>query len=654
MDDDIQRCPRRFLQHPLSVFRGFVFRIGGVANKDVRIPDPLFRNKVSAERYFHKHSESPRLISIRSGDCPMTGGFVQAVFIRSISTCITFLFIFRCTKIDCKKNEKWMGLMAYCLYLRKSRADLEAEAHGEGETLARHEKALIELAARQKLNVEKIYREIVSGETIASRPVMQQLLNDVREGAWDGVLVVEVERLARGDTIDQGIVAQTFQFSSTKIITPLKTYDPNNEYDEEYFEFGLFMSRREYKTINRRLQSGRTASVREGKYVANKAPYGYLRKKLQGEKGYTLVPDAGTSSIVQMIFFLYACGERKPDGTTEEMGTAKIVRKLNGLKIPSASGKGWTVSTVQGMLRNPAYIGKIRWNSRPTKKKLVDGRVVKQRPREKPENWILTDGLHEPLIDLKTWKAVREKLNDHASHPCPKEKGISNPLAGLLICGKCGRRLVRRPYPNNSSPDVLMCPAASCDNVSSALKCVESRVLEALRDWLAQYQLSYPQGKSAESEEQTEIKKKALRNAQSELKKLEKQRDSIHDLLEQGVYSADTFLDRTKGINRKTEEIQEIINQLEQEIPLVKKTVQNTAEAIFKAEQVLAQYGQAKTPAEKNRLLNSVIAKVVYTKTVNGRWHGQPDDFELILYPKLPGPDITDKNTEQKNSPILK
>ena len=108
--------------------------------------------------------------------------------------------------------------MQYCLYLRKSRADSEAEARGEGETLARHEKALLDLAKKLNLNITAIYREIVSGETIAARPVMQQLLQEVEQGIWDGVLVMEVERLARGDTIDQGIVAQTFKFSDTKII----------------------------------------------------------------------------------------------------------------------------------------------------------------------------------------------------------------------------------------------------------------------------------------------------------------------------------------------------------------------------------------------------------------------------------------------------
>ena len=180
--------------------------------------------------------------------------------------------------------------MPYCMYLRKSRVDVEAELHGEGDTLARHKKSLAETASRLKLPVDTLYEEIVSGETISARPVMQRLLTEVEQNLWDGVFVMEVERLARGDTIDQGIVAQAFKYSSTRIITPSKIYDPNNEFDEEYFEFGLFMSRREYKTINRRLQRGRLASVQEGKYVGSQAPYGYVKKKLEHEKGFTLAP----------------------------------------------------------------------------------------------------------------------------------------------------------------------------------------------------------------------------------------------------------------------------------------------------------------------------------------------------------------------------
>jgi hypothetical protein len=102
---------------------------------------------------------------------------------------------------------------------------------------------------------------------------MQKLLKDVENEMWTGILVVEVERLARGDTSDQGRVAKAFKYSHTQIITPVKTYNPDNEFDEEYFEFGLFMSRREYKTINRRLQRGRELSVAEGNFIGNIPPF---------------------------------------------------------------------------------------------------------------------------------------------------------------------------------------------------------------------------------------------------------------------------------------------------------------------------------------------------------------------------------------------
>lgn len=50
----------------------------------------------------------------------------------------------------------------YCIYLRKSRKDEEAELHGEGDTLKRHEQILLTLAKSMNISIGKIYREIVS------------------------------------------------------------------------------------------------------------------------------------------------------------------------------------------------------------------------------------------------------------------------------------------------------------------------------------------------------------------------------------------------------------------------------------------------------------------------------------------------------------
>ena len=142
------------------------------------------------------------------------------------------------------------------LYLRKSRKDLEFD--NDMDILARHEKQLLELANKLNLTIpsQNILREVVSGENLSERPMMQYLLNKIENGEVNNILCVEIERLSRGNSIDQGIITQAIIMNNVSVHTLQKTYNLQNEYDEEYFEFGLFMSRREYKSINRRLKLG--------------------------------------------------------------------------------------------------------------------------------------------------------------------------------------------------------------------------------------------------------------------------------------------------------------------------------------------------------------------------------------------------------------
>lgn len=525
--------------------------------------------------------------------------------------------------------------MPYCIYLRKSRADAEAEAHGEGETLARHEKALLECAKRLRLNVTQIYREIVSGETIAARPVMQELLAAVEQGVWEGVLVMEIERLARGDTVDQGIVAQTFKFSDTKIITPTKTYDPSNEFDEEYFEFGLFMSRREYKTINRRLQRGRLASVMEGKYVANKAPYGYKRVKLEHEKGWTLEPIPEQADVIRLIFALYTVGERQEDGEMKRLGTALIARRLNTMGIPATAGGSWVVASVRDILINPVYCGKIRWNWRPAEKKMVDGKVSVSRPRSSLNDCVLVDGRHPPIITEETFNLAQDYMSKNPPRPIAERNTVKNPLAGIVICGKCGRRMVRRPYGPHTHADTLMCYATSCDNVSSDLSLVERRILDGLRDWLSEYRLDW-ETKAQSNTSSIDLKRKAAQGLEAELRKLDKQLDTIHTLLEQGVYTIDKFLERSQVLAEKIQTTKDNLAALEYEISVEVTREENRKNVIPKVEHLLAVYDTLPDAKSKNDLLKGVLEKVVYIKEKRSPQKGPFDNFEIVLYPKLP------------------
>ena len=517
--------------------------------------------------------------------------------------------------------------MPYCIYLRKSRADAEAELRGEGETLARHEKALTAFARQAGLEVTAIYKEIISGETIAARPQMQRLLSEISEGLWDGVIVMDIDRLARGNSIDQGIISQTFLYADTKIITPTKTYDPTNEFDEEYFEFGLFMSRREYKTINRRLQRGRVASVKEGKYVSNKAPYGYERVRLTNDKGYTLAVVPEQAAVVRCIFEWYTTGITKEDGTKTPIGTALIARELNRRRIPSFHHDVWTAQTIRDMLINPVYIGKLRWNWRPTQKKMTDGKVVVSRPRN--SEFILYDGLHEAIITEEVFRAAAERFAQNRSRPVRGDKSTQNPLASLVRCQKCGRRMQRRP--NINAPDLLMCPAPTCDNHASYLYLVEECVIKMLHQW-ANGHLTID-GVRPVQQHNYDSEKEELSALLAAENKVNTQLNRAYEAFETGVYDADTFRQRHTALQKQLCDVREKQQALRSRIEKAKDD-----EAIFSAfiprtKQIIDAYDTS-DPTARNRLLRDVIDHIDYIKPTRG--HGHENDFEITVYPRLP------------------
>lgn len=524
--------------------------------------------------------------------------------------------------------------MQYCLYLRKSRADLEAEKHGDGETLARHEKILLELAKRGNYNVTQIYREVVSGETLAARPVMQQLLVEVEQGIWSGVLVVEVERLARGDTIDQGIVAQAFKLSNTKIITPTKVYDPNNEFDEEYFEFGLFMSRREYKTINRRLQQGRLAASKEGKHVGGGEPYGYKRKKIENDKGWTLEIDEEEADVIRLIFKYYTTEETTPGGFTKHIGVHEIARRLDafGVKTPSGSNE-WSATTVRNILKNPVYIGKIRWFHKKSKKVVENGKVSIKRIISKAEDEVIVDGLHPAIVSDEIFYKANEVMKNNP----PRLSGVltlCNPLSGLVYCKKCGRLMEMNSAGKYTS---LRCVTRSCYCPSTQLKYVEQKILEGLAGWLSEYRLKWSADNISDLDKSTlETIETALKHSQAEVIKIRNMQAKTHELLEQGIYDTDTFLSRSRILAEQLTTAENAVVTCTDNLENEMLRIQNQQNIIPKVERLLELYDTLPSAQAKNDMLKEVLEKVIYYREKPSVKNGPLDEFEITLFPKLP------------------
>lgn len=497
----------------------------------------------------------------------------------------------------------------YCAYLRKSRLDIEAERYGNTDTLDRQKKILIDFAGRNNITVNKFYKEVVSGESIDTRPEVQKLLKDVEDGIWDGVLVVEVERLARGDTIDQGIVSRAFKQNGTKIITPIKTYDPSDEFDEEYFEFGLFMSRREYKVITRRIQRGRIQSAKEGKFLSSVPPYGYDKVKIKDAKGYTLAPNKDESSIVKMIFELYNNG----------LGTTAIANKLDQMGIAPRCRDCWSKSTVNDILKNPVYIGKLRWSYR----KETKGKDNKTH-RTLNSDYIFVDGLHPPLITKEEFNRAQETRRNNTYKSVKKNFQLQNPLSGIIYCKNCGSLMTRVGSNNRNKTAIIRCSNKNCKTVSAPISLVENAIITNLGEWFKTIEINPNYIESSFSK----TKQSACSRLKKEIKTIEKQIAKTFDLLEQGIYDCSTFCIRNTELKKKKTKAEEQLLALSMSVQTT-KTIQQT-------KSLSDTYWDIKDITVRNTILKTVLKKVYYSKTQrNAKGNGNNPNFELEIYPLL-------------------
>lgn len=189
----------------------------------------------------------------------------------------------------------------YIMYLRKSRMDTDFDEVSIEETLNRHKAVLTEFANGRHLHVAMILEEVVSGESLYARPQMLHLLELAGSGKYAGVICIDIERLSRGSSLESGYIMQVFKASRFKIITPAKTYDLQNESDEQFTDMKFMFSRYELKSITTRLVRGRNISASEGKFMGSVSPYGYEIYKLAGEKGNSLRIVPEQAEVVRMI-----------------------------------------------------------------------------------------------------------------------------------------------------------------------------------------------------------------------------------------------------------------------------------------------------------------------------------------------------------------
>lgn len=394
-------------------------------------------------------------------------------------------------------------------YLRKSRADdplLTVE-----EVLARHE-AIIDEWAEKNLGVavpeNNKYREVVSGETIADRPEIQKVLKLIESPKIKAILIVEVQRLSRGDLEDCGRLIKLLRYTNTLVITPQKIYDLRDEYDRDIFERELKRGNEYLEYTKKIMNRGKLRSVSEGNYIGSIPPYGYDKVWItEGKrKCPTLSPNKEEAPVVQMIFDMY---------TNQNMGMPSICKHLDSIGAKPPRGGRWSNRALKDMLSNVHYLGKVKWNWRKTITVVEDSEIKKIRPKSEIGEYLMYEGRHEAIITEELFNATQEKLGKNPR--VKRNMGVRNPFAGLIYC-QCGRAMSLRTYRAHDGKPRLVCDdQAHCKTGS----CLYDEMLEMVKGILTECIEDFEQRIESNSGDSMKLHEKLLKNLEKKMQELE-------------------------------------------------------------------------------------------------------------------------------------
>lgn len=371
-------------------------------------------------------------------------------------------------------------------YGRKSRTDdplLTWE-----EVLEKHSKILEEYAINNfgaPVPEENKFKEVRSSERIDDRPEMVKLLKAIESPAIKAILIVEVQRLSRGDLEDAGRLIKILRYTNTYVITPTKTYDLRDEYDRDAFERELKRGN-EYLEYFKKIQArGKLASVREGNYVGSVAPFGFTRIKVQdGKKHYfTLKEKKDEADIVRLIFDWYV---------NEGLGAKNIGRRLESMNVKTKSGgTKWHSYIIFSILENVHYIGLVRWNWRKTIKIIEDQEVKELRPKAKVDDYLIFDGKHDGIVSEEIFRKAAEVRKNKP--PVTNNVTVRNPYINLVYCKVCGSKWGRRTYEKHgvefAKPKLRCNGQVYCKSNSIPFHEFEEYVIKTLKDCIADFKV---------------------------------------------------------------------------------------------------------------------------------------------------------------------
>lgn len=442
--------------------------------------------------------------------------------------------------------------------------------------------------------LHKVYRDTESG-THMNRPGLEEMLYDAEAHAFDKLLVFRVDRLSRNVRELAQMVDQLTKNGLT-LTSASEPFDTANAAGKMMLQMLGVFAEFEHATIVERTKVGMEKKAKGGRFVGGNVPYGYV---LDPEKG--LVAHEEEALIVRKMFKMYALGRE---------GASAICNQLNSAGERNRNGRKWGRRVVLYMLRNPVYVGKIRWRE------------------------VYYEGLHDPLVSQPLFDKAREVLQERHEDLKGRQwhNGDDRLLTGIIKCGRCKSHMFGGGgYKNGVHVPYYVCSKRfndhDCEQDYLRAELLETAIIEDIKGMFRDEQ--FMARVCAEANKRLGAEKPAL---EREIAKVEAQGTRAQATLaryfeafEAGTLKAELCNEKVRDLRARMEELEAEKHDLEArrerlELPTLDRGM--LAAIVENFERVMA---EGPNPLKKHLLRRLVKKVLVHDRRTVEVWYGLPN-----------------------------
>lgn len=526
------------------------------------------------------------------------------------------------------------------LYERLSRDD---EMQGESNSIVNQKRYLEEYAQAQGFkNIRHFTDDGYSG-TNFKRPGFQKMIAAIEAGEIDVVCVKDLSRFGR-DYLKVGFYTEImFPEKGVRFIAINNSVDSANPTENDFTPFLNIMNEWYAKDTSNKIRTIFRSRMQDGKRCSGAIPYGYRRDP--EDKNHLLI-DEEAAKVVRRIYQMVIDG----------MGSQAIANQLtaDNVLIPSA----YLEQSEHGESRNHSYHDPCRWNCTAVSyildkqeymghtvlgKTICENFKTKKRRKARPDELIIFENTHEPIIDAETWHLV-QKLRRRTRRKLANGS-YSHRLSGLVYCADCGKRLSYSSPQSQHRPDgktydadsSFRCPTYKSMYGECTMHYIKSSTLDKLVDEavrkIARYVLRNEQAfleqvrvlTSADQKHTQSEDKKELVNIKKRIAELDNYIKRLYEGNASGKIPDRQFEKLMAQYDSEQQELEERVKEIEVSIHEIQQESENGQQFVH-----LVQKYRDLTEIDQTAL-NEFIDKVVVHEATGGRTADRSQQIDIYF-----------------------